>query len=103
MSDINRLSKEELQAQVYICSDCGLETNRWESSEIAAELLPDKICQSCLIDLLDGRYAGGDISVSNPWTKEEKLLAEIFGNDEIRIFRKGSSQKNIDYLKNRNK
>jgi hypothetical protein len=95
--------ERELKSEVYLCSDCGLETNHLESSEMADELLPDKLCQLCLMDLLSGRYAGGPVEKHKQKNAEDTMIDKVFGLDDKRTVRKGSSQANIDYIKNREK
>jgi hypothetical protein len=77
---------------MYICADCGEEVDEQNASKHAMSY-PERLCQKCMVDLLDGNYASGPIP--EPKTEEEKLLNKLF--QENRKFRKGSSKVNIDF------
>jgi hypothetical protein len=84
----------------FLCHDCG-ELVQEDNVCKNAKNLPDPICQLCFIDLLEGRFEPGPVSKFYPKTEEERLLHEIFGKNDVRKFRRGSSQVNQAWVLNR--
>jgi len=88
---------------MFICDDCRLETDEMNVGPIYLDL-PDPVCQACGNDLFDGNYGSKTFAkLLSEKTPEEELLEDIFGANDRRYMRTGSSHKNINYMKERAK
>ena len=95
-----------MNEESFICHDCKRETPIMESSEYGLGL-PDPLCQSCMCDLMNGKWdpiewkQEKEEEAIRPKSREELILIELFGNREERITRTGSSRVNIKTIEQR--
>ena len=86
------------------CTDCGIEFTIGSISEFTNSL-PDRVCQNCSNDLIDGRWDAGEIIPNESRlgleSKHHESLWRAFGDERLQAgltTRNGSSQRNINFI-----